>query len=90
MTRPAGIDFECDVDCDGGGVNVNLANNDNSVIVKLDQHPHLERQRCPTRRPRAHCRPAPTTRCSGSTAPASNECTSLVADRKELAAMRHK
>jgi hypothetical protein len=31
-----GIDFECDVDCDGGGVTVTLANNDGSVIVKLD------------------------------------------------------
>src|SRR5271168_2017945 len=33
----AGIDFECDVDCDGGGIAVNLANGDNSLIVKLDR-----------------------------------------------------
>ena len=37
ITRPQGIDFQCDADCDGGGVTVTLANNDASVIVKLDR-----------------------------------------------------
>ena len=87
VTQPAGIDFECDVDCDGGGVTVTLANSDNSVIVKLD-HIRIWKGNAPDARRPAHCRPAPTTKCSGSTAPALNECASLVADRKELAAMR--
>ena len=41
----AGIDFQCDVDCDGGGIAVNLANSDSSLIVKLDSRSHLEEHR---------------------------------------------
>jgi hypothetical protein len=34
---PVAGGIECDVDCDGGGVTVNLANSDGSVIVKLPE-----------------------------------------------------
>jgi hypothetical protein len=84
----AGIDFQCSVDCDGGGIAVNLANNDGSLIVKLDRitiWKGKDRDDSATgltggaddkvfRLDRANL----------------NECTSLVTNRKELAAMRHK
>ncbi len=82
----AGIDFQCDVDCDGGGIAVNLANGDGSLIVKLDRitiWKGKDRDDSATgltggaddkvfRLDRANL----------------SECTSLVTDRKELAAMR--
>src|SRR6202034_98927 len=36
VTRPAGIDFECDVGVLGRGDNDALANSDNAIILKLD------------------------------------------------------
>ena len=46
----AGIDFQCDVDCDGGGIAVNLANNDNSCHRQARPHAHLEEHRSGRRR----------------------------------------
>ena len=84
----AGIDFQCSVDCDGGGIAVNLANNDGSLIVKLDRITIWKgKDRDDT--------------ATGLTGGADdkvfrldranlNECMSLVTNRKELAAMRRK
>jgi hypothetical protein len=85
----ADIDFQCDVDCDGGGIAVNLANSDNSVIVKLDRV-RIWKSTDPDGA-------APRTLQGGADdkifrldRTSLDECKSLVTDRKELAAMRHK
>ena len=89
VTRPAGIDFECDVDCDGGGVTVTLANNDNSVIVKLD-HIRIWKGNAPDANAAGALQAGADDKVFRLDRTGLNECASLVADRKELAAMRHK
>ncbi len=89
VTKPAGIDFECAVDCDGGGVNVTLANNDNSVVVTLD-HIRIWKGNTPDAREAGALQAGADDKIFKLDRTSPNECTSLVADRKELAAMRHK
>ena len=89
VTKPAGIDFECDVDCDGGGVDVTLANNDNSVIVKLD-HIRIWKGNAPDATAAGALQAGADDKVFRLDRMDLNECTSLVADRKELAAMRRK
>ena len=87
---PAGVDISCGVDCDGGGVTVSLANNNASLIVKpLD--------RILIWKGIFFYDTATTEINSGADDKVFrldrtklDECTPLVADRKELAAMRHK
>jgi hypothetical protein len=85
----AGIDFQCDVDCDGGGIAVNVADGDGSLIVKLD--------RITIWKDKDHDDSAARALTGGVDDKVFrldrtnlNECISLVTDRKELAAMRHK
>ena len=85
----AGIDFECDVDCDGGGIAVNLANGDNSLIVKLDRI-RIWKGNSPDEKAATGLQGGADDRVFRLDHTALNECTSLFADRKELAAMRHK
>ncbi len=89
VTRPAGIDFECDVDCDGGGVDVTLANSDNSVIVKLD-HIRIWKGNAPDATAAGALQAGADDKVFRIDRTILSECTSLVADRKELAAMRRK
>jgi len=89
VTRPAGIDFECDVDCDGGGVDVTLANGDNSVIVKLDRI-RIWKGDAPDAKAAGALQAGEDDKVFRLDRTSTSECTSLVADRKELAAMRHK
>ncbi len=89
VTRPAGIDFECDVDCDGGGVDVALANNDNSVIVKLD-HIRIWQGNAPDAKAAGALQAGADDKVFRLDRTSLSECTPLVADRKELAAMRRK
>jgi hypothetical protein len=89
VTKPAGIDFECAVDCDGGGVNVTLADNDNSVIVTLD-HVRIWKGNAPDAKEAGALQAGADDKVFRLDRTSPGECTSLVADRKELAAMRHK
>ncbi len=89
VTKPAGIDFECDVDCDGGGVDVTLANSDNSVIVKLD-HIRIWKGNAPDATAAGALQAGADDKVFRIDRTILSECTSLVADRKELAAMRRK
>ena len=85
----AGIDFQCDVDCDGGGIAVNLANSDNSVIVKLDRVRIWKSTDPDGAAPRA-LQGGADDKIFRLDRTSLDECKSLVTDRKELAAMRHK
>ena len=89
VTRPAGIDFECDVDCDGGGVNVTLANSDNAIILKLD-HIRIWKSNAPDAEAAGALQAGADDKVFRLDRTSLNECASLVADRKELAAMRRK
>jgi hypothetical protein len=89
VVRPEGIDFECDVDCDGGGVTVSLANNDSSVIVKLDRI-RIWKGKNPDAAAVGALQGGADDKVFRLDRTSTSECASLVADRKELAAMRHK
>lgn len=86
---PAGIDFQCSVDCDGGGIAVNLANGDNSVILKLDRI-RIWKTTDPDGGPLRSLQGGADDKIFRLDRTSLDECRSLVADRKELAAMRHK
>ena len=90
VTRPTGIDFECDVDCDGGGVTVNLANNDGTVIVKLPDRIRIWKGKNADEAARTALMAGADDKVFRLDRTSLSECTALAADRKELAAMRHK
>ncbi len=85
----AGIDFQCDVDCDGGGIAVNLANGDNSLIVKLDRI-RIWKSTDPDGAAPRGLQGGVDDKIFRLDRTNLDECRSLVTDRKELAAMRHK
>jgi len=85
----AGIDFQCNVDCDGGGIAVNLANGDNSIIVKLGRI-RIWKSTDPDGGPLRSLQGGADDKIFRLDRTSVDECRSLVADRKELAAMRHK
>ena len=89
VTKPAGIDFECDVDCDGGGVTVSLAHDDNSVIVTLD-HIRIWKGDNPDAAAAGVLQSGADDKVFRLDRAGLNSCAPLVADRKELAAMRRK
>jgi hypothetical protein len=79
----------CGVDCDGGGINVALSNGDKAVIVKLE--------RIRIWKDKNYDEDAEHDLVAGADDKAFRldrttlkDCESLVTDRKELAAMRHK
>jgi hypothetical protein len=79
----------CGVDCDGGGINVALSNGDKAVIVKLD--------RIRIWKDKNYDEDAAQDLVGGADDKSFRldrttlkDCESLVTDRKELAAMRHK
>jgi hypothetical protein len=83
------IDFGCGVDCDGGGINVNLAQDNASVIVKLDS--------IRIWKGKDYDEDAATSLNAGADdkvfrldRTTINDCAALATNRKELAAMRHK
>jgi hypothetical protein len=85
----AGIDFFCGVDCDGGGISVNLDKDNGSVIVKLDE--------IAIWKGKSRDDGAATALKGGADdkvfrldRTSLSECAPLAADRKELAALRHK
>jgi hypothetical protein len=85
----ADIDFACDVDCDGGGIAVNLANNDSAVIVKLDRI-RIWKDKDPDEAAVRELQGGADDKMFRLDRTGLNECAALAYDRKELAAMRHK
>ncbi len=83
------IDFRCGVDCDGGGININLAQDNASIIVKLES--------IRIWKGKDYDEDAATSLNAGADdkvfrldRTTINDCASLAMNRKELAAMRHK
>ena len=85
----AGIDFQCNVDCDGGGIAVNLANNDNALIVKLDRM-RIWKSTDPDGAPDRFMEGGADDKVFRLDRVSLDECRPLVTDRKELAAIRSK
>ncbi len=83
------IDFGCGVDCDGGGININLAQDNASVLVKLEsiriwKGKNYDEDAAIELEAGADDKDFRLDRTSV------NDCASLATNRKELAAMRHK
>jgi hypothetical protein len=89
-TIPSGVDISCGVDCDGGGVTVSLANNDASVIVKPIDRIRIWKGKNPDESAATALNAGADDKIFRLDRTKLDECTPLVADRKELAAMRHK
>jgi len=87
---PAGTDIVCAVDCDGGGVTVSLANNDASVIVRPLERIRIWKGKDPDESAATALNAGADDKVFRLDRTKLDECTPLVADRKELAAMRHK
>jgi len=87
---PAGVDIACGVDCDGGGVTVSLANNDASLIVKPLDRIRIWKGKNPDESAATALNAGADDKVFRLDRTKLDECTPLVADRKELAAMRHK
>jgi hypothetical protein len=85
-----GIDFQCDVDCDGGGVTVNLANEDGSLIVKLPDHIRIWKGKDPDEDAMSALMAGDDDKIFQLDRADPNQCAALAYDRKELAALRHK
>jgi hypothetical protein len=86
---PAGIDFACDVDCDGGGINVTLADNDNALIAKLDRI-RIWKGTDPDNGPIRSLQGGADDKIFRLDRTSLDECKSLIIDRKELAALRRR
>jgi hypothetical protein len=84
------VDFDCAVDCDGGGISVKLANNDGSLIVKPLDRIRIWKGKEPDESAATDLEAGADDKIFRLDRTKLDECTSLVADRKELAAMRHK
>jgi hypothetical protein len=87
---PSSVGFGCSVDCDGGGIGANLAEDNASIMVTLDHGIRIWKGK-------NFAEDAATELTSGDDDKAFrldradlNECADLVTDRKELAAMRRK
>ncbi len=83
------IDFGCGVDCDGGGISINLAQDNASVIVKLEsiriwKGKDYDEDAATSLKAGADDKVFRLDRTN------MNDCASLATNRKELAAMRHK
>jgi hypothetical protein len=85
----AGIDFQCNVDCDGGGIAVSLANSDNALMVKLDRM-RIWKSTDPDGAPDRFMEGGADDKIFRLDRVSLDECRPLVTDRKELAAMRTK
>jgi hypothetical protein len=85
-----GIDFECDVDCDLGGVTVNLANNDGAVIVKLPERIRIWKGKDPDEAAMTALMAGADDKIFRLDRADPSECAALAYDRKELAALRNK
>jgi hypothetical protein len=87
---PAGTDIVYAVDCDAGGVTVSLANNDAALIVKPLDRIRIWKGKDPDESAATALNAGADDKVFRLDRTKLDECTPLVADRKELAAMRHK
>ena len=87
---PAGVDIVCAVDCDGGGVTVSLANKDASLIVKPLDRIRIWKGKNFDETATTALNAGAVDKVFRLDRTKLDECAPLVADRKELAAMRHK
>ena len=87
---PAGVDIVCAVDCDGGGVTVSLANKDASLIVKPLDRIRIWKGKNFDETATTALNAGADDKVFRLDRTKLDECAPLVADRKELAAMRHK
>lgn len=86
----AGVDFDCAVDCDGGGISVKLADNDGSLIVKPLDAIRIWKGKDPDEAAATELRAGADDQIFRLDRAKPEECAALVSDRKELAALRHK
>ena len=87
---PAGVDIVCGVDCDGGGVTVSLVNNDASLIVKPLDRIRIWKGKNFDETATTALNAGADDKLFRLDRTKLDDCAPLVADRKELAAMRHK
>ena len=87
---PDGIDFTCSVDCDGGGISVNLAHNDTALIVKPLQRIRIWKGKDFDEAAATALNAGADDKIFRLDRVKPDECASLITDRKELAALRHK
>jgi hypothetical protein len=85
-----GVDFDCSVDCDGGGISVKLADGDGSLIVKPRYAIRIWKGKDPDEAAATELRAGADDKIFRLDRTKPDECAGLVADRKELAALRHK
>jgi len=83
------IRLGCGVDCDGGGIDVALSKDDKSAIIRLDRITVWQRNKPDDDAADALLAGADDKIFRLDRAD-TRECTELVTDRKELAALRHK
>jgi hypothetical protein len=79
----------CSVDCDGGGIEVELAPDNKSTLIRLD-HIRIWRDNAPDEEASDHLVGGADDRVFKLDRTSLKDCESLVTDRKELAAMRRK
>ncbi len=88
-TKDGALEIHCSVDCDGGGVQIGLAKGDKSVILRLE-HIRIWDANKPDEDATHSLDGGADDRVFRLDRVDVEQCASLVADRKELAAMRHK
>jgi len=88
--QPQGIDFSCSIDCDGGGITVNLANNDGSIVVKPLEGLRLWKGRDPDEAATSAFENSADDKVFRLDRTALDECIPLANDRNEAAALRRR
>ena len=83
------IHFDCGVDCEGGGINVALAKDDKSAIIRLE-HIVVWNRNKPDDEARDALSAGADDKVFRVDRTDTGDCAELVTDRKELAAIRHK
>jgi hypothetical protein len=83
------IRFGCGVDCEGGGINVSVSKDDKSAIVRLKRI-RIWQNNKPDDEAEDSLVAGADDKIFRLDRTDTNECASLVTDRKELAAIRHK
>jgi hypothetical protein len=85
---PDKLHLACNVDCDGGGISVELTNSDKSTLIRLERIA-LWRDNKPEAEPLS-LSGGQDDRVFRLDRASLADCRALVTDRKELAALRHK
>lgn len=85
----AKVDFNCSVDCDGGGITVALSGKDKALIVRLEEI-RIWKGKDYDESAATELKGGADDKVFRLDRAKAEECAALVTDRKELAAMRHK